>query len=785
MRETDPPSIAILAFGPFEVNASTGELLKHGLRVRLPAQPFQILMILIARPGELVTREELSGLVWAKGTFVDFDHGLNAAINKLRRALTDSVEEPRYIETVPGRGYRFIASVEPRAPSPAAPVPAKSDIPASPGSANSAPSNRARMRQWILPGAAALLAIFLAGSFYLQGTSKLTDKDTIILADFKNATGDPVFDETLRQGLSIQLEQSPFLSLISDDKIHVTLGLMSRPSDAALTPELAREVCERTGSAAVLDGSIASLGAQYLLALRAKSCRTGDILDQQQVQAARKEDVMATLSQMAVKLRTKLGESLTTVHEHSTPLAEATTPSLEALKAYTAATKLNFSSGAASAVPLLKRAIEIDPEFATAHALLGRIYGDNGESVLSAESTSSAYKLRSRATDAERFFITATYDQQNTGNLEKAQQTFELWAQTYPRQSAPHTLLSGMIYPVFGKYEKAIEEGKKAIGLDPDVVFGYVTLATAYVFAGRLEEAEATLQRAFGRKFEIPELLVMRYDLAFLRGDKAAMERAVAFSQGKPGAEDSVMDREAFALAYSGRLREARTMSTRAAVMANLTSQRERAAQFETGPVLWEAFSANEFEARRSAMALLDLSRGRDVIFGAALSLALSGDSVQAKTLIDELERRFPEDTSVKFTYLPSLRGLLAVNKGEPQKAIELLQVAAPYELGTPLSVFYGFGALYPIYVRGEAYLSLHRGAEAAMEFQKILDHRSIIQSDPVGARARLELGRAWAMAGDRVKAKAAYQDFLTLWKDADQDVPLLKQAIAEFAKLP
>ncbi len=285
------------------------------------------------------------------------------------------------------------------------------------------------------------------------------------------------------------------------------------------------------------------------------------------------------------------------------------------------------------------------------------------------------------------------------------------------------------------------------------------------------------MQRAFGRKFEIPELVVMRYDLAFLRRDKPAMERAVAFSHGKPGAEDLVIDREAFALAYSGRLREARTMSTRAAVMANLTSKRERAAQFETGPVLWEAFSTNEFEARRSAMALLDLSRGRDVIFGAAFSLALSGDSVQAKTLIDELERRFPEDTSVKFTYLPTLRGLLAVKQDEPQKAIELLQVAAPYELGTPLSIFYGFGALYPIYVRGEAYLSLRRGAEAGMEFQKILDHRGIIQSDPVGARARLELGRAWAMAGDKPKAKAAYQDFLTLWKDADQDVPILKQA--------
>jgi serine/threonine protein kinase/tetratricopeptide (TPR) repeat protein len=649
-----------------------------------------------------------------------------------------------------------------------------------------APTEVAKRWKVIVPAAAAVLAFFLAGYFYFHRTPKLTDKDTIVLADFTNTTGDPVFDGTLRQGLAVQLEQSPFLSLVSEEHIQKALGLMGQPADARLTPQLAREICERTASAAVLEGSIASLGSQYVLGLRAKNCRSGDVLDEEQVQAARKEDVLNSLSQIASRFRTRVGESLATVEKHDTPLEEATTTSLEALKAYSSARKVLYSTGIeATALPLFKRATEIDPQFAMAHAFLGRVYGDIGESALSAESTSKAYQLRDRASDAEKFFITATYDQQVTGNLEKAQETFELWAQTYPREISPHGISSGMIYPAFGKYEKAIEEAKKAIGIDPDFVFAYVNLATAYQFLDRLGEAEATYQQASERKLETSSGLVQRYDLAFVEGDQAGMERAVALSQGKSGAEDLISDHEAFVLAYSGHLKQARRKSQHAVDLAQQAAHRETAALYETGPALWEAFFGNALAARRDAMAVLELSKGRDVEYGAALALALSGDSSQSQTLANDLDKRFPEDTSVRFSYLPELRALLALNHGEPAKAVELLQVSVPYELGVPQSWNSGvFGVLYPVYVRGEAYLVAHQGAEAVTEFQTILDHRAIVGTDPIGALAHLQLGRAFDLSGDRTKAKAAYQDFFTLWKDADPDIPIQKQAKAEYAKL-
>jgi tetratricopeptide (TPR) repeat protein len=509
------------------------------------------------------------------------------------------------------------------------------------------------------------------------------------------------------------------------------------------------------------------------------------VLDEEQVQAARKEDVLNALSQIASKFRTRVGESLTTVEKHSTPLEEATTPSLEALKAFSAAWKLAMSTGGVGALPLYKRAIQIDPKFALAYASMGMVYGDMGETALSAESISHAYQLRDRTSDREKFFITAAYEMQVTGNMEKAQQTCELWAQTYPRDFEPHGFLPGAIYPILGKYEKSVEEAKKVIELDPDVVFGYNVLAWSYQFLDRQAEAETTLQRAAERKLEMPDLLIQRYDIAFLRGDKAGMERAVALSQGKSDAEDLITALDAFGLAYSGHLQQARRKSQRAVDRALQSAQRETAALFEAGAAVREAFFGIKPAARQSAMAALKLSKGRDVEYGAAFALALSGDVSESPKLARDLETRFPEDTAVRFSYVPALRALLALNQGEPAKAVEQLRVAIPYELGTAPSSFFGFfGTFYPIYLRGEAYLAANRGAEAAAEFQKILDHRAIVFSDPIGALARLQLGRAFALSGDKIKAKAAYQDFLTLWKDADSDLPILKQAQAEYAKL-
>jgi tetratricopeptide (TPR) repeat protein len=388
------------------------------------------------------------------------------------------------------------------------------------------------------------------------------------------------------------------------------------------------------------------------------------------------------------------------------------------LKAYSAGLKVSFSTGSIAAVPFFKRAIEIDPKFAMAHAWLGRMYGDMGESDLSAGSTTKAYQLRDRASDREKFFIAASYDLQVTGNLEKAQQTCELWVQTYPREMGPHGFLAGIIYPVTGRYEKSVEEAKKAIDLDPNFAIGYSTLAFGYEYLGRLGEAEKTVQRASDRKLEINDFLERRYNIAFLKADQAGMEREVALSRGKSGAEDGISDQESLVLAYYGHLQKARTMSRRAADMAQQTAHRERAALYEAGAALREAFFGYAPAARRSAMAALDLSKDREVEYGAAFALALSGDSGRSQTLENDLEERFPEDTSVRFSYLPALRARLALNRDEPSKAIELLQAAAPYYLGVPPSSFHGFfGALYPVYVRGEAYLAAHQGAEAAAEF--------------------------------------------------------------------
>jgi eukaryotic-like serine/threonine-protein kinase len=633
--------------------------------------------------------------------------------------------------------------------------------------------------------AAVVMTAFAAAYFYLHRRPILTEKDTIVLADFINRTGDPVFDGTLRQGLAVQLEQSPFLSLVSDERIRQTLRLMGRPADARLTPELAREICERTGSAAVLEGSIVSLGSQYILGLRAKNCSAGSTLDEEQVQAGRKEEVLTALSRMASRFRTRVGESLTTIARHDTPLAEATTPSLEALRAYSAAWKLHSSSGATAALPLFRRATEIDPAFAMAHASLGRMYADLDESDLAAQSTSLAWQLRARASDREKFFIAAAYHALVTGNLEEARQTCEAWAQTYPREASPHLVLSGMVHKATGQYEKALAEIRKAIQLDPDFAIEYYGLAVDLVYLDRLPEAADALRRAAGRGLEIDEFVMLAYDMAFLTGDHAGMEREATRARARSGAESWISNKEAFALAYSGRLQQARGMSHRAVDSAQQAAQRERAGLWAAGAAVREAFFGNAPEARKWAIAARDLSKDREVQYGAAFALALSADSGQAQTLADDLEKRFPEDTSIRFSYLPALRARLALNHGDASKALELLQVAVPHELGVPPSSIHAlFGALYPIYVRGEAYLAAHRGVEAAAEFQKILDRRGIVVSDPIGALAHLQLGRAYAMSGDRIKARTAYQSFLTLWKDADPGIPVLKQARTESAAL-
>ena len=597
-----------------------------------------------------------------------------------------------------------------------------------------------------------------------------------------------MFDDTLRQGLSVELQQSPFLSLISDQQVQQQLVLMGQPKEARLTSEVAQQVCERTASAMILEGSIASLGSRYVLGLRARNCNTGNILDQEQIQAARSEDVLNSLSEIVRKLRTRLGESRATVEKHSTPLADATTPSLAALKAYSTGMKLMMSGDVAS-IPIFRRAVDIDPKFALAHAVLGLAYSGNGESVLSAESTTKAWQLRDRVSDREQFFIDFAYYRQVTGNLEKAYQTLESWLQTYPRGNLdvnPLGLLGGLSTHGTGRFERAIDASQRAIAADPYLALAYANLAYSYFLTDRFEEAESTLTRASERKLESPIFLLIRYNMALLKGDQDQMGRAVALARGKPTAEHWMAHLEALTLARAGRLQAARRSSSQAVELALQQGQREAAANYQAARAVWEAACGNVAEGKRNAMAALALSNGRDVEYTGALALVLSGDPSRSQPLADGLEKRFPEDTFVKFTYVPVLRALSVLADGKPTDSLERLNIALPYEKavnGLNFAHFY-LGGLHSAYVRGEALLAAHRYPEAAAEFQKILARRGIVGADPIGALAHLQLGRAFALSGDLAKSKTAYHDFLTLWKDADPDIPILTRAQAEFAKL-
>jgi tetratricopeptide (TPR) repeat protein len=493
--------------------------------------------------------------------------------------------------------------------------------------------------------------------------------------------------------------------------------------------------------------------------------------------------VLTALSRIASRFRSRVGESLTTIQQHATPLDEATTPSLEALKVYTAGRHAAFTVGFAAGIPLLQRATEIDPKFAMAHALVARGYSDIGETAKSAESITRAYQLRDRASDRERFFITASYEREITGNLEKAQQACELWAQAYPREAFPHGLLAGFTSQGAGRYEQAIKEAQTAIRLDPTFTPGYVNLTLAYLYLDRLDEVERVLQQVSAQNLDRDDIPVLRYYLAVLKGDKMGVARVLAQGEGKRGVEDWLTHAHALAAAYSGRLQDARKLSRSAAESAEAAGNRERAAVYRTGAALWEAFFGNASSARRSALEMLTVSNSRDIEYGAAFALALAGDRTRAQAIADDLQKRYPEHVSVRFSYLPALRGMVALRRGEPARALEEVQIAEPHDTVVTILAFFGFfGNLYPAYVRGQAYLALHKGTEAAAEFRKIITHRGLILADPVGAMARLQLARALALSGDRAQAKSAYRDFLNLWKDADRDIPVLKQAQAEYA---
>ena len=640
-------------------------------------------------------------------------------------------------------------------------------------------------RLWkILIPAAAILIAAIGGWLYFrshQTATALTEKDTIVLADFDNKTGDTVFDDTLKQGLFVQLEQSPFLELVSDNKVNQTLKMMGRPAGDRLTPEVAREVCQRTGSKAMLTGSIAGLGSQYVIGLKAVNCNTGDVLAGAQEQAAGKEAVLKSLDAAAVSLRSKLGESLSSVQKYDTPVADATTPSLEALKAYSSGQKTRFAKGDTASLPFFKRAVELDPKFALAYRAMAVVYSNVNEIGRAAEHARKAYDLREKASERERFSIEGFYYLVATGELEKAAQTYELWKQTYPRDDVPSANL-GFIYASLGNYVKGLEETREALRLEPSNVVSYGNVGSVYTSLNRLDEAEAVYQQAEEHKLESENLLQYRYQLAFLKGDAPKMAQLALAATGKPGAEDLLLAAQSDTEGWHGKLKNAHELTRRAMDSAEHNDAKESAASYHAAAALREVESGNQEQARADANAALKLAPNRDVRVVAALGLARAGDSAGAEKLAAELDKTYPLDTLVQRYWLPTVRAAIAMERKDPNRAIELLKDTNPIELGQSTSNLTIF--LCPAYVRGEAYLMQHDGSAAAAEFQKFIDHRGVVVNFPWGALARLELARAYAMQGDSAKAKAAYQDFLSLWKDADPDIPILKQAKAEYAKL-
>ncbi len=770
MERSDPAPKPI-RFGVFELDLHACELRKSGVKIKLQEQPLQLLIALLQRPGEVVTREELRRKLWGANTVVDFEHSLGTAMNKIREALGDSSENPRFIETLPRRGYRFIA-------------PVTSEEQTASATEAVAISHRQNWKM-VMPASVLVIALLLAGGvMWRRGQAgRLTEKGTIVFGDFVNSTGDSVMDGTLRQGLSVQLEQSPFLKVVSEEQIHQTLRMMGQKTNTQLTPELTREVCQRTNSTVALDGSIALIGSRYDLILRAVDCASGDLLAATEAKANDKSHVLDALGDVASEMRKRLGESLGTVQKYNTPLAQATTSSLEALQSYTFGLETVSHSGNFSAsLPFFRRATELDPNFAMAYWSMSDAYNTVGETALSAEYIQKAFALRGGVSEQERLLIEGDYHCFVTGDLVKARHSFELIARIYPRNDYAHNLLA-WFSNMLGQYDAGLQEYREALRLAPFKSFLYRYVALTDLLLNRVEDAAATAKDARAKGFE-SGLGPVLYGIAFYQNDSAEMERQVASSAGKPGEEDLLLALEADTAAYFGHLGRAREFSRRAADSAERAGEKETAATYYAVSALREALFGDAYKARKQAATARRHSTGRDLDYGAALALAYAGDANHAQALADDLDKRFPEDTVVRYNYLPTLRAKLALSQSNPQQALDVLGAAVPCELGLPSASFYNWPNLYPVYVRGEAYLAAHRGGEAAAEFHKILDHRGIVLNEPIGALAYLQLGRAYVLQGDTAKARAAYRDFLTLWKDADPDIPVLLAATAEYAKL-
>jgi len=829
---------AVFEFGWFHLNPAERRLLRGKVPVQLPPKAFDALLVMVESRGRLLGKDELMRKVWPD-SFVE-ESNLAQHVSILRRALRDGEEGFQYIETVPRYGYRFVAEVRelggiaPDAgawsdstPSQLSPAVPESGVPESAGrghrfsvemrpellrlrrdseGGHCSPASSSMValaeataagaaKLWMIVVPVLLVASLVAGGLYYRAlqSTRLTEKDTIVLADFTNTTGDAVFDDTLKTALNVSLRQSPFLNVLSDSEVAKTLQQMTRPASTKLTREVTRELCQRAGSKAYIAESIGSLGSEYVVGLKAVNCQNGDTLAEEQVTAASKEKVLDALGKAASKLRTVLGESLATVQKFDVQLEQATTSSLEALKAYSLGRKAKNEKGPAAALPYFQRAIELDSSFAIGYRAVGSEYKNLGELQRASEYYTKAFQLREHASEREKLAIAADYYLNETGELDKAAQTYQEEIENYPRESGAYGGL-GNEFAALGQYEKAAEMTRQAVRLAPDDVGWYENLATYSAALQRFDEARQIIHEAYAQKMDDSTLHSVLYVLAFFGADSGATAEQQQWFTSKPAYENYGLALASDAAAYGGHLGKARGLTQRAVDSAIRADNKENGALLQAIAAQREAAYGNPAVARRSAAEALKLAPATPgAAAEAALAFAMAGDTGRAQSLAQDLGKRFPLDTQMQSLWLPAIHAQLALDKQNTAVALDALQAASTIELGNILFVP-NISCLYPVYVRGEAYLAAGQGNAAAAQFQKILDHSGIVWNCWTGALARLGVARADALESRtsqgadadaaRVRALAAYKDFLTLWKDADPDVPILKVAKGEYAKL-
>ncbi|MFY9911087.1 MAG: winged helix-turn-helix domain-containing protein [Candidatus Sulfotelmatobacter sp.] len=807
----------VFQFGEFQIDAQARTLRREEKILTLNFRAFDVLLYLVQNPGKVLTRDELLKNVW-QNTYVD-ENNLAQSISVLRRALEEKPGDNSYIVTLPGRGYQFVATVQvvasenlaivPDAATVASPGPSRvlfqqhtirtsviTEEKASSGTAAlpEAPAVRAS-KLWKIAAPVLLVALLVAGRLYYRSrqSKHLTEKDTIVLTDFANSTGDAIFDDTLKTALNISLRQSPFLNLLSNGAVSKTLKLMTRPAGTKLTPEVARELCQRTSSKAYIAGSIGSLGSEYVLGLKAVNCQSGDTLAEELVTAASKEKVLDALDEASSKLRGELGESLETVRKFDVPLAEATTSSLEALKAYSLGRKAVDEANPAVALPHLQRAVELDPNFALGYWGVGWMYSSLGELGRAREYFTKAFQLREHTSEWEKLLITADYYSHVTGELDKSAQIYREQIESYPRQYSRYRGL-GIAYAELGQYEKAVEITRQAMRLSPGTTADEENIANDALALQRFDEARQIIHEAQARKEGDLVMRAALYALAFIGSDSAGMAEQRQWLAGNPDYENLGLALASDTEAYRGHLGKARELSEGAVDSAIRADSKETGAIWQAIAAQREAAYGNAREARQSATDALKLTSASPGVEGeVALAFAMASDTARAESLAQDLGKRFPLDTQMQSLWLPAIQGQVALDRKNPASALNALQAESRIELGQILFVM-NLSCLYPKYVRGEAFLAAGQGTAAAAEFQEIIDHSGIVWNCWTGALSHLGVARANALqattaqgadaAAARVRALAAYKDFLTLWKDADPDVPILKQAKAEYAKL-